>query len=189
MIDVFFVSGRICIIISSFERNLNYINLPLIWNQISRFSCFEWQRSTNNKVEKQKKKNDKNVQYSLKKEQCVRGLIRWIFNQFIVPLLSTCFYITETSGAHKNKTMYYRKPVWHILRRLGMQPLLGSLFTPLSKVSVDKAFANEKCIGVHAIRLLPAQKKVNYSRCTFFRNFWNIYYNSVNLWLERYIGI
>ena len=49
-----------------------------------------------------------------------------------------------------------------------MQPLLGSLFTPLSKVSVDKAFANEKCIGVHAIRLLPAQKKVNYSLGVLF---------------------
>ena len=49
-----------------------------------------------------------------------------------------------------------------------MQPLLGSLFTPLSKRHVKDAFAKEKCIGVHAIRLLPAQKKVINSLKVFF---------------------
>ena len=93
-------------------------------------------------------------------KQSVEKLIRWLFNMFVVPLVSACFYVTETSGPHKHRIFYYRKPMWRVLSRLGMQPLLGSLFTPLSNIQVNELNACDKFIGVHAIRMLPSHKKV-----------------------------
>ena len=67
------------------------------------------------------------VQFFQKQRKSVETLIQWTFNKFIVPLVKGCFYVTE-SGVHKNKVLYYRKPMWRLIRCIGLQPSLGSLF-------------------------------------------------------------
>eukprot|EP00111_Clytia_hemisphaerica_P018748 TCONS_00055452-protein len=115
----------------------------------SHYTCFE----------QSLQRQPKTAQYSLKKERLVQMFIQWIFNELLVPLLKACFYITET-GTHRNKVFYYRKPVWSVLRRIGMKPLLGTLFRTVSRNTVNEMLASRRCIGVHDIRFIPSQKKV-----------------------------
>jgi len=124
-----------------------------------KVSHFTWLEPNSRKREGTRE----HVQLSLKKHACVENLIQWIFNSFVVPLLKACFYITET-GVHKNKILYYRKPIWRLVRSIGLQPLLGRLYKTMRKREVMTKLSTNQCIGVHDIRLLPAQKKV------FFRN-------------------
>ena len=49
-------------------------------------------------------------------------LIYWIFNDFINPLLSVCFYVTEGEGIG-SELLYYRKPTWAFLMKKGEEQL------------------------------------------------------------------
>ena len=105
------------------------------------------------------KKKHKHANKTLKECKTVRLLMVWIFNRIVVPLLRGCFYVTESS-CHKNKVFYYRKPIWRIIRGLGMRPLLGSLYEKMNVKRVNEKLESNECLGVHNIRLLPGQKKV-----------------------------
>lgn len=104
-------------------------------------------------------KKQKPLQQSQKHASIVQAFIVWMFNRFIVPLLRGCFYVTE-SNCHKNKVFYYRKPIWRIIRGLGLQPLLGSLYRPIHEKIAKEKLMNNESEGIHQIRLLPGQKKV-----------------------------
>ena len=47
---------------------------------------------------------------------------RWVFKGFIIPLLRSCFYVTETEFDAR-ELHYYRKPVWAIFRAFSFQKL------------------------------------------------------------------
>lgn len=58
----------------------------------------------------------------LSAEISFRQFMSWIFGQFVNPLLSTCFYITEGEGTG-NALLHYRKPVWAQLMKRGRQQM------------------------------------------------------------------
>ena len=47
---------------------------------------------------------------------------RWVFKGFIIPLLRSCFYVTETEFAAR-ELHYYRKPIWSLFRALSLQKI------------------------------------------------------------------
>lgn len=46
----------------------------------------------------------------------------WLYSDFINPLLSSCFYATESEGCG-SKVLFYRKPVWSEIVRRGQKQL------------------------------------------------------------------
>lgn len=110
----------------------------------------------------------KHAQYSLKQHDTVSNVFLWMFNGFVVPLLRSCFYITET-GCHKNKLFYYRKQTWRVILHEGLKPVIGHVYQPVSLAFVDEKLKNKDCLGVFDVRLIPGQNKLrpiaNMSRC------------------------
>ena len=49
--------------------------------------------------------------------------LRWLIHGYIIPLLRSTFYVTETEFSDK-RVLYYRKPVWSVFRSLSMSKLL-----------------------------------------------------------------
>jgi Telomerase ribonucleoprotein complex - RNA binding domain/Reverse transcriptase (RNA-dependent DNA polymerase) len=106
--------------------------------------------------------------------------IRWMFEDFIVPLLQTCFYVTETEFSGQ-QVIYYRKPVWSLFRTLSLQKMvqtkdlqdtpqyaeldgsqaLSHLQAPVScSVGVSRLRWLPKATGVRPIALLCKSERI-----------------------------
>lgn len=83
----------------------------------------------------------------------VRCVMLWVFRRYLIPLLSSIFYITESEFSSK-LTLYYRKPVWSIFRSLSMKKLLVNQY---SEISQNEAIAKiqKQEMGFSRLRLLP----------------------------------
>jgi hypothetical protein len=67
----------------------------------------------------------------------ILSIFRWLFHDYIVPLLQQCFYVTE-SEIHGKRVLYYRKPIWALFRTLSMNKLLGSTTKDCRKKEDDE---------------------------------------------------
>ena len=67
----------------------------------------------------------------LAREQLFFRFIDWVFSDFINPLLSSSFYVTEVEG-RGTEVYYYRKPVWAGIIQRGKQQLFSN-FVPVSE--------------------------------------------------------
>ena len=81
-------------------------------------------------------------------------ILRWLFQGFLIPLLRSCFYVTETEfSAHQ--LQYYRKPVWSLFRCLSIQKLIqGKHFKTLSYAQARQNLKQQQ-MGLSTLRLLP----------------------------------
>ena len=88
----------------------------------------------------------------------VRYMMLWVFRHYLIPLLSSIFYITESEFSSK-LTLYYRKPVWSIFRSLSMKKLLVNQY---SEISQNEAIARiqKQEMGFSRLRLLPKETGV-----------------------------
>jgi hypothetical protein len=78
----------------------------------------------------------------------------WIFEQLILPLLSTTFYITETMP-HRNRVFYYRREIWSRVFSLGFDSLKDrGILTPVS-VDIAKHLLNQRELGACNLRFIP----------------------------------
>lgn len=80
-------------------------------------------------------------------------ILRWLFRGFIIPLLRTNFYVTETEFSAK-KVLYYRKPVWSAFRSLSMRKLLKAQFHELTRTDVLQ-YLSVCRMGFSRLRLVP----------------------------------
>ena len=74
---------------------------------------------------------------SLKRHEVLEEFIIWYFNSFLIPLLKTTFYITESS-AYCNHIMYFRHDDWEALCKSFMKTLTTKTYEKISKVSNKK---------------------------------------------------
>jgi telomerase reverse transcriptase len=81
-------------------------------------------------------------------------MLRWVFQGFIIPLLRTNFYVTDTEFS-ANQVHYYRKPVWSLFRSLSVGKVLGG--NHFREISFEKALGliKEHQLGISKLRLLP----------------------------------
>ena len=79
--------------------------------------------------------------------------MKWVFVQYIIPLLRSIFYVTETEFSTK-RVLYYRKPVWSIFRALSMKKLLVSQYKEISSNEATSLVLRQK-MGLSRLRLLP----------------------------------
>ncbi|KAL3806601.1 hypothetical protein ACHAXA_011159 [Cyclostephanos tholiformis] len=83
-----------------------------------------------------------------------RNVMRWLYRQFIIPLLRTTFYITETEFTG-SKVLYYRRPVWSRIKCLSMENLLK--LRQYREISGDKV---RKVLSKHNVGCPPAPLRI-----------------------------
>jgi len=115
-----------------------------------------------------KNDNDRVQHYSLRRPDNIspsdheaattlgRNVMRWLYCQFIIPLLRSAFYITETEFTGSN-VLYYRRPIWSRIKKLSMKILLKQgLYRVLSGEKVRKVLSNHNVGCPPApLRILP----------------------------------
>lgn len=79
--------------------------------------------------------------------------MRWIFVQYIIPLLRSVFYVTESEFSAK-RVLYYRKPVWSMFRSLSMKKLLKRQYKEINSSEAAMLVSQQK-MGFSKLRLLP----------------------------------
>ena len=94
---------------------------------------------------------------SLSNHEAVTGLVqnvmRWVYNQYIIPLIRTCFYATETQFT-AGRVVFYRKPVWSKLRALAMEALTEKQYCSIDAPEAARRLALQS-LGFARLRILP----------------------------------
>lgn len=85
----------------------------------------------------------------------VRFIMRWVFCHFLIPLIRSNFYVTETEFSAK-LTLYYRKPVWSMFRSMSMTKLLDNQYMEITKKEAIGRIRSQN-MGFSRLRLLPKQ--------------------------------
>jgi hypothetical protein len=85
----------------------------------------------------------------------VLSFLRWVFNDFLLNLLRSIFFVTDSEFSGK-KLLYYRKPVWSKFRSLSLQQLINRKrqFEQLNQQDLGEYLRDQK-MGVSRLRLLP----------------------------------
>ena len=81
------------------------------------------------------------------------NVMKWLFVHYIIPLLRSIFYVTESEFSAK-RVLYYRKPVWSIFRSLSMKKLLSRQYKEISSNEALSRISEQK-MGFSKLRLLP----------------------------------
>lgn len=92
---------------------------------------------------------------TLKRRQLLAEFLYWLFDSFLVPLLRTHFYITE-SGVHRNRLFYFRHDVWKKLSEPALDRLKTDMFVELGADKAKQILDNRK-LGFAQVRLLPKE--------------------------------
>ncbi|CAB9520409.1 Telomerase reverse transcriptase [Seminavis robusta] len=83
----------------------------------------------------------------------VTTVLRWVFNDFIVPLLRSNFISTESEFSGR-RVLYYRKPTWALFRSLSLKHLKTKQYKEISAADVKERLQIQKT-GCSRLRLLP----------------------------------
>lgn len=88
-----------------------------------------------------------------KRTELLAEFMYWLFESFIVPLVSAHFYITESSISNSQKIFYFRHDLWRTLAEPALQDLKLVMFkecpTPYNQPS--------RRLGHCQVRLLPKE--------------------------------
>jgi telomerase reverse transcriptase len=93
-----------------------------------------------------------------KRQEMFLELVYWVFDSFLIPLIRSNFYVTE-SNVHKNKLFYFRHDVWRMLTEPSLLDLKSNMLEEMPADSTVKLLAHRK-LGFSKIRLLPKGKGV-----------------------------
>ena len=94
---------------------------------------------------------------SLKRKHLFHEVVLWLLNSFALPLIKSCFYVTETS-VHKNQLHFFRHKIWTKLHSPLYHSLIGSIYDRLDNPEVEDLLNKEtNAIGISSMRLLPKQ--------------------------------
>ncbi|EQC53054.1 telomerase reverse transcriptase 1 protein Trt1 [Schizosaccharomyces japonicus yFS275] len=96
-----------------------------------------------------------------KRKEIFAEFVHWLFSSFVMNLLQTSFYATESSG-QRNKIYFFRRDVFHDLSEPFCHDIRNRLFEPVDANELDEK------LHVASIRLLPKRNTfrliVNLSR-------------------------
>ena len=86
-----------------------------------------------------------------KRIELLAEFLYWLFESFIVPLISAHFYVTESSISNSQRIFYFRHDVWRMLSEPALQDLKLVMFEecPTSDIS------HSRRLGHCQLRLLP----------------------------------
>ncbi|THW62778.1 hypothetical protein D6D20_04102 [Aureobasidium pullulans] len=90
-----------------------------------------------------------------KRKDIFAELLYYLFDSFLVPLISSNFYVTESS-IYRNRLLYFRHDVWQKLSEPALKSLGTTMFEEVGKSTVKKTLSNMS-IGAGRVRLLPKE--------------------------------
>nr|XP_019043423.1 hypothetical protein I302_08000 [Kwoniella bestiolae CBS 10118]OCF22353.1 hypothetical protein I302_08000 [Kwoniella bestiolae CBS 10118] len=96
-----------------------------------------------------------NVSEAEKRRSLVVDFVRWVFSDFLIPLLRNTFYITETSTT-RYETVYHTHEDWLRATKPHLEVLKDDLLVELNKT--ESYSAQQGPLGVSAVRLIPKPK-------------------------------
>ena len=150
-------------VVDIFVKLRRYEDLPnkTIMNGI-RITDVKWLSGSNTSAQVTEKGQVKRPKQSRSSHEAATKLatyvLRWLFSCFLIPLLRSNFYVTESEFQGKN-VLYYRKPVWSLFRSLSMKHLLETQYTEIKLSDVKRLLANQH-LGCSRLRLLPKETGV-----------------------------
>jgi hypothetical protein len=150
------------------RRNERMPNKTLMQNlQINRMKWLYSVLGIENRQDNKKKKMNRVDHERL--HLLVLSIVRWVFREYLIPLLRTAFYVTDGQEYGK-RLLFYRRPVWALFRARSMQKLLGqcsdrqqqqpqvdgkkSQYVELKEHDTIQRLANQQ-MGLSTLRLLP----------------------------------
>lgn len=90
-----------------------------------------------------------------KRQEIFAELLYYLFDSFLVPLIRTNFYVTE-SNTHRNQLFYFRHDVWRRISEPAVAALKESRYEEL-KLSDAVRMIDSRGLGFGQLRLLPKQ--------------------------------
>ncbi|THW23772.1 hypothetical protein D6D23_05486 [Aureobasidium pullulans] len=90
-----------------------------------------------------------------KRKDIFAELLYYLFDSFLIPLISSNFYVTESS-TYRNRLLYFRHDVWQKLSEPALRSLGTTMFEEVGKSTVKKTLSNMS-IGTGRVRLLPKE--------------------------------
>nr|NP_001165522.1 telomerase reverse transcriptase-long isoform 1 [Strongylocentrotus purpuratus]ACL80758.1 telomerase reverse transcriptase [Strongylocentrotus purpuratus] len=96
----------------------------------------------------------------VKQRQLVTDFFHWLMVGYAVPLIMMCFYVTETSSS-RNQLIFYRKPVWLLLEKIGIQYYVAhGIMKPMKENDVKKLVSAGLTLGFSRLRFVPKTKSL-----------------------------
>ncbi|KAG8701953.1 hypothetical protein FRC08_003803 [Ceratobasidium sp. 394] len=92
---------------------------------------------------------------ALKRAELLREFIYWFFDSFVMPLIRTSFYVTETS-ALQHQLLYFRHDDWQTLCIPLLDKLSGETFERIDPSELEPS----RRLGISHVRLLPKETGV-----------------------------
>ena len=83
----------------------------------------------------------------------LRNVMHWVYCKFIIPLLRSVFYVTDTEFTGK-RVVYYRRPVWSRIRSLSLEMLMKRQYRERTLAKAKRVLAMVSCPPA-PLRLLP----------------------------------
>jgi telomerase reverse transcriptase len=93
-----------------------------------------------------------------KRRQLFAEFMYWLFDSFVIPLLRSHFYTTE-SGVDRNRIFYFRHDVWKKLSEPTLTRLKSTMLEELTRDNAQRLLERRK-LGFVQIRLLPKENGV-----------------------------
>ena len=90
-----------------------------------------------------------------KRKELLAELLYYLFDSFLIPLISNNFYVTESS-TFRNRLLYFRHDVWQKLSEPALDSLRTSMFEEVEQSKARKTLSNMS-IGTGRVRLLPKE--------------------------------
>ncbi len=97
-----------------------------------------------------------------KRTQVLRSFVTWLFEEPLVNILRSAFYVTE-SAPHRNRVFYFRKNIWEHIVALNHDSKIVRDFEQLSADEItallpQDASTNAPALGLSSMRMLPKLK-------------------------------
>jgi len=88
-----------------------------------------------------------------KRRELLAEFVYWVFDSFLIPLLRSHFYVTE-SGVDRNRIFYFRHDVWKRLSEPALNKLKLNMFREM-KGDQALQILGARSLGFVQVRLLP----------------------------------
>ncbi|CDO70652.1 hypothetical protein BN946_scf184756.g19 [Trametes cinnabarina] len=136
-------------------RRYESFSLHRVLQDIQTSDC-EWLMPPGQSAQKQTRVS---VTDALKRRELLEEFLYWYFDSFIIPLLKTTFYITESS-AFRNRVLYFRHDDWNILCAPLVEKLSMDTFQRIEQQYEAQEILRQRRLGFSFVRLLPKETGV-----------------------------
>ncbi|XP_072033355.1 telomerase reverse transcriptase-like [Amphiura filiformis] len=95
-----------------------------------------------------------------KQHQMLAGFFAWLMDSYVITLVKTMFYVTESSCS-KSQLLFFHKPIWHKLERIGAKKLQAAgVIQPITEQVAMDTMKSAKSLGCSKLRFVPKKRSL-----------------------------